>query len=381
MNFIILKSSLYEAINVAQKCIVNNNVLPILGSYRFQIQNSELKITAGNMEVFLSITIPVSTLEECDIAIPALKLNGLIKELPEQPLDFTLTSKETVVNEKPVINYTLVIKSSTGKYNIPVELGTDYPTLKIENTNEFSIAADALYDGIDRTVFAVTEDLMKATGGLNIKGEGKRLNYMGCNGFIGGLYGFDQENEIADQINCIVPPRSLTILRGITPDDNVVISISNNSARFKVTENITIETVLINASYPALTKMVPVDSKNHIAFDRLQLIGVLKRLIPFASKDAYVELLLNTNECTIKTYNDLGENAEEVITVDYAAEPFKIAFNGNLFLSCLSHLTESVVHTSLTAPNMAIVLRENEAEINTSENCMLVMPIMLKRSA
>lgn len=382
MTFKIIKSSLLDAINMAYKCISNNNVLTILSSYRFNINDGTMSITAGNMEVFINISLPIESTGNCDIAIPAQRLNGLLKELPEQPIEFTLKSEEKTVCKDVVIVHTLTIKTSNGKYNLPVESAIDYPELITDHENQISIPSEFLFEGIDKTLFAVDEDIMRSTGGLNIVANSNGFGYIGCNGFYGGIYNFTSETRINSELSCIVPPRALAVIRSITPDDNVSVSIGSRNATFNITENITVKTILIDAKYPELVSMVPIDSKNHMTVDRSLLISCLKRLNQFAEpKTTYVELRVEGSECNIYTSNLMGETADETISIHYEGKPFAIAFSANLLLGCLNHLTQQEVHISFSTPKTMIVIRENAAEINTNTNCMLVMPMELRKSA
>ena len=94
MIFVISSSILSARLQAIGRVIIAKNNLPILDSFLFDIQDKTLTITASDNET----TIKTSTeLNESDgnfkIAINAKTIQDSIKEIPEQPLKFSINEE------------------------------------------------------------------------------------------------------------------------------------------------------------------------------------------------------------------------------------------------------------------------------------------------
>jgi DNA polymerase-3 subunit beta len=382
MKFTILKSTLLEALNNAGKCINSNNVMPILGCYRLKIAGNTLSITGGNAEVFLTTKINLlDTTGDCDIAISAQKLNGLIKELSEQPLIFTLEEKSVIVNDKPVIKRTITIKASTGKYTIPVEDGSDYLVVNIQNPTTVKVPANNVFEGVSKCLYACKDDMMNALGGVNVVFNGKAITYNGCDNFVLSTrdVAIGDATEISLPTSYIIPPKVLTVLLTLTPDDDIEILLSNRHVQFTVNENTILQSVLIDAKYPNVEAIIPVANDKHVLVDRLQLIGALKRVSQFSlASTTGVTLNLSENQLLITGTNvDFEEAADETITVDYVGEPLQIGFSAKLMIASLAKMDVANAHLSFGQKNIPIVIRETAENLTSKSDLIMVMPFMI----
>jgi DNA polymerase-3 subunit beta len=75
------------------KVINSKNSLPILESFLFQIHNAQVTITASDSENVMQSSLPLDQFDvDGDFAISNHTILDAVKELPEQPLTFEVTS-------------------------------------------------------------------------------------------------------------------------------------------------------------------------------------------------------------------------------------------------------------------------------------------------
>jgi DNA polymerase-3 subunit beta len=96
--------------------------------------------------------LDVEAKESGSIAVPAKILLETLKNLPEQPITFS-------INED---TYTVELSSDNGRYKLAGENAMDYPKMP-EVTNGFSvdISSHILGNAISNTIFATSNDELR----------------------------------------------------------------------------------------------------------------------------------------------------------------------------------------------------------------------------
>ena len=90
MKFIVSSSALLKQLSSINGVVTNNPVVPILENFLFEINNSKLTITASDLETSMITELPVEAKENGRIAAPAKILLETLKNLPDQPVTFTI---------------------------------------------------------------------------------------------------------------------------------------------------------------------------------------------------------------------------------------------------------------------------------------------------
>ncbi|MFW5752407.1 MAG: DNA polymerase III subunit beta, partial [bacterium] len=155
MKFVVSSTGLLNHLQAVNRVISSKNTLPILDNFLFNLDDGILEITASDLETTLITRMPLENATDSGkIAIPARILMDILKEFPEQPLNFDINDE----------NLSVVINSENGKFTIVGQNGDDFPQLpaiKEEKTSEVSIAPNALLSGITKTIFATAEDELR----------------------------------------------------------------------------------------------------------------------------------------------------------------------------------------------------------------------------
>ena len=90
MKFIVSSSYLLKQLQVLGGIINNNNTLPILDHFLFDLSGSALKVSASDLETTVVAQLNVESDSTGQICVPARLLLDTLKTFPEQPLTFTV---------------------------------------------------------------------------------------------------------------------------------------------------------------------------------------------------------------------------------------------------------------------------------------------------
>ncbi len=108
MKFIVNSSYLLKQLSNINGVITTNPVVPILENFLFEIDKSKLTVTASDLQTSMITEINVESKEKGNIAVPARILLETLKNLPDQPVTFSIDEA----------TYSIEISSDNGRYKL-----------------------------------------------------------------------------------------------------------------------------------------------------------------------------------------------------------------------------------------------------------------------
>ena len=370
MKFIVSSSALLKQLSNINGVVTNNPVVPILENFLFEIHDGLLTITASDLETSMTTEIPVEAKENAKIAAPARILLDTLKNLPDQPVTFTL-DEET---------YTIEISSSNGRYKLSGENATDFPKVPVvRGGNSIEIPSNALGRAINKTIFAVsTDELRPAMTGIFVQLNEGNITFVATDGH--RLLRYRRQDISADQAaSIIVPRKAFTLLKSTLPSEPTSVRIEFNASNaFFSFDNIRMVCRLIDERYPDYENVIPVKNPNKLTIDRQSLLSSVKRISMYSNKTTHqVRLRITGSELQISAEDlDFSNEANERLGCQYDGEDMEIGFNARFLVEMLSNIDSDEITMELSTPNRAGLLMPTSTDEN--ENIlMLVMPVML----
>ena len=148
MKFIVSSTYLLKQLQVLGGVINSSNTLPILDNFLFELDNSQLTVSASDLETTMASTLDVESDSKGSVAIPARLLLDTLKTFPEQPLTFVVEDNNTVE-----------ISSNHGKYALAYADGNEFPkAVALEDPSKTVITGAVLATAISKTIFAAGND-------------------------------------------------------------------------------------------------------------------------------------------------------------------------------------------------------------------------------
>ena len=370
MKFIISSESLLKNLQVLGSILNNNNTLPILDCFLFEIENKELYITSSDLETSLTSNIAIDSSIKSNIAVPAKLLIDIVRSLPDQPLTFSILE-----------NNILEISSSNGQYSLSYYDGTDYPKpLNVEEASMISFESATLLKIINSTIFASgNDDLRPIMSGVFFQISSDLSCFVATDAH--KLVKYERKDVKSDEsIEFIVPNKPLNILKNILQDQesktNVLYNKTNAIFNFS---NFKLVCRLIDGKYPNYDAVIPKENPNVLEVDRNQFLQATKRSSIFSSKSTnQVKLEIKGNKLVIKAEDiDFNNKSEETLDCNYNGSDISIGFNSKFIVEMLSNLSSDSIKLELSSPNRAGIISPSLGNDDNENIIMLVMPIML----
>ena len=376
MNFIVSSSYLLKNLNSISGVITSNPVVPILENVLFEIEGGNLLITASDLQTSIMVELQVESKEDGSVAIPAKILIETLKNLPEQPVTFSIDDQ----------NYNIEINSDNGRYKLAGENSADFPKVPGVNDGYSSdINSEILNSAISNTIFSTsTDELRPAMTGVFFKLSSTGCTFVSTDGH--RLVKYIRTDIKGDEVDhdMILPRKSLNLLKSILPTDkssDIKLDFNASNAYFSF-ENIKMVCRLIDERYPDYDNVIPSDNSNTVTITKSELLGSLKRISIYANKTTnQVRFKITGSEILISAEDlDFSNEANERISCEHDGDDIEIGFNAKFLIEMLSNIESEKVILKLSEPNRAGLLIPED--INDNEDItMLVMPVMLNDNA
>ena len=372
MNFIVSSSYLLKNLSSISGVITSNPVVPILENVLFEIENGNLLITASDLQTSVMVELQVESKENGSVAIPAKILIDTLKNLPEQPVTFSIDEN----------NYNIEINSDNGRYKLAGENSADFPKVpQISDGYSFTVTSNSLALAIGNTIFSTsTDELRPAMTGVFFRLSSNSCTFVSTDGH--RLVKYIRTDISGDEVDhdMIIPRKSLNLLKTIIPsDDKNDINIEFNASNaFFSNDNIKLVCRLIDERYPDYENVIPSDNSNSIEVDKSEILSSLKRISIYANKTTnQVRLKVSGSEILISAEDlDFSNEANERISCEHDGDDIEIGFNAKFLIEILSNIHSDKVIFKLSEPNRAGLVLPEDIE-DEEDLTMLVMPVML----
>ena len=372
MKFIVNSSYLLKQLSNINGVITTNPVVPILENFLFEIDKANLTVTASDLQTSMITEITVESKERGNIAVPARILLDTLKNLPDQPVTFSIDES----------TYSIEIISDNGRYKLSGENATDFPKVP-SVSNDFSamVSSEVLARAINNTIFATSNDeLRPAMTGVYVNLGDKNTTFVATDGH--RLVRYRRSDVKSDNGNAIIIPRkALNLLKATLPAENTDVSLDfNMSNAFFRFGNIRMICRLIDERYPDYENVIPSANTIKMTIGRVDFLASLRRISIYANKTTHqVRLKITGSELQVSAEDlDFSNEANERLSCEHDGEDIEIGFNARFLIEMLSNLDTDQIKLNMTAPNKAGVILPEEKD-QSEDILMLVMPVMLNQ--
>jgi len=372
MKFIVSSATLLKQLSAVNGVITTNPVVPILENFLFEINDGVLTVTASDLQTSMITELGVEAKESGSIAIPAKILMDTLRNLPEQPVTFSIEED----------TYSIEISSENGRYKLSGENATDFPRVpNVTNGFTLDIPSDLLSKAINSTIFATSSDeLRPAMSGVYTVISDTNTTFVATDGH--RLVRYRRVDIASDTHNTVLLPRkALNLLKASLPtgDGNTIVKFefTPSNAYFSF-QNIQMICRLIDERFPDYENVIPQNNTKKLIIERAGLINSLKRIAIYANKTTnQIRMKIAGSELVISAEDlDFSNEANERLTCEFDGEDIEIGFNGKFLMEILNNINTDKVIVELSEPNKAALVFP-EGKDDNEDILMLVMPVML----
>jgi DNA polymerase-3 subunit beta len=370
MKFIVNSSYLLKQLNAINGVITTNPVVPILENFLFEISGGTLTITASDLQTSMMTELEVESKEEGSIAMPAKILLETLRNLPEQPVNFTIEES----------SYSIEISSDNGRYKLSGENATDFPRVpSVSDGYSVNIPSEVLGMAISNTIYATSNDeLRPSMTGVFLKLDETNTTFVATDSH--RLIRYRRVDITSDMAHSmIIPRKALTLLKATLPTEATSVTMEfNTSNAFFDFNKVKMICRLIDERYPDYENVIPADNENNITISKAELLSSLKRIAIYANKTTHqVRLKITGSELMISSEDlDFSNEANERLVCEHDGEDIEIGFNAKFLIEMLGNISSDQITFKLSAPNRAGLIEPSNKNEN-EDILMLVMPVML----
>lgn len=371
MKFIVSSSTLLKQLQHIAGVINANTVLPILEDFLFEVEKNKLTVVATDLETVMRVQLDIEAKDSGKVCIPAKILIDSLKNIPDQPLTFTIDK-----------NFGVEITSDNGKYKVMGENPDNFPKEPSgDDTTSFTITASALITAINKTLFATsTDDLRPAMTGVYFELDKKGLQFVATDAH--RLVRYKRKDVACPKADSfIVPRKPLNLLKAAIPATNDELTISYNSNHLFVKHGTTqMSCRLIDARFPDYKVVIPADNPYRLTVSKSDFQSALRRISIFSNKSTnQVALTISGSELQLAAQDvDFSFEGNERMKCQYNGEDLAIAFNAKFLIEMLAATDGDEVNMELSTPTKAGLIKPTDQDEN-EELLMLVMPLMLNQ--
>ena len=372
MRLTISSTALASRLSALSKVFNNKNTMPILDCYLFDVKGNTLTITASDSENVMTTQLQADEADsEGTFAVNYRTILDAVRELPEQPLTLDVDMSSFAVK----------VIYLNGMYNFTAQRGDEFPRLQPLHDGATSIIIDSktLVNDISHSIFATAnEELRPVMNGIYFDLNQEGLAIVASDGL--KLVRTRNKNiKTENPMSFILPKKPATLLKNVLTksEDEVIIRFDDRNANISYADG-SLTCRLIEGRYPNYNSVIPQDNPNQLTMDRMVMIGVIRRVLPFASDSSQqIRLHIEAGKAVISSEDiEFYTSAKEEIICDYTGATMDIGFKGTTLMEILTNLDCEEVTLEFADPSRPCLILPTQQPEN-EDILMLIMPMLL----
>lgn len=366
------KKKFEDAVNACARAINPRSPLPILSHLLLEASAGEIKLTATDLDVGLSIVLEAEIEEEGAITCPARLMTDIVTKFPAGKVELKTLSEGR-----------MLLSCGTSKFELSTLPAEEFPSLPDPaETNSAQLPQHSLRTAIKQVAVAAasSQDESRAVmTGIHMTLEEGSLTLVATDGR--RLACVRKQVEVPligeEKLSVVVPARALIELSRLFDSEGTVsLKVGKSQAFFKF-ENYSLHCRLLEGRFPDYTKVVPTNFQRTCRIGRDDFTQGLKRMLVVAQEKRSPNLIRlrfdgDTLELSANT-PDLG-SGDEKIPVVYDGDPLTIGFNGKYLVDGLGVLESEEIQFDLQEETKSAVIRP----LGDTSYDYVVMPVKLR---
>ncbi len=374
MKFVVSSTELLSHLSALSKVISSKSTMPILDNFLFQLSETELTITASDLESTLITSLSLDNIEgEGAIAVPAKLIIDSLKEFPEQPLTFHIDDN----------SFNVEILSDNGKFSIMGQNAEDFPVqpaLDAEGTASIDVNHVVLQKGIEKTLFATADDeLRPVMNGIYVELTPDYMSFVASDAH--KLVRYRRTDAKAEfESSFILPKKPASLLKSLLPKEEFDVKVEfDDKNAFVTLSNYKLICRLVEGNYPSYNSVIPTNNPNKMNIDRLNFLNTIKRVSVFSNQASnLVKLNINDNQLVVSAQDiDFSISAVERLNCEYEGDEIEIGFKSTFLQEILTNISSGDIVVEMSDPTRAGLLLPAEAADEDEDMLMLLMPMMI----
>lgn len=367
MKIVVDQARLSQKLQAVSAVVPTKTTLSILSNVLMVAEGSELKLTATDLDLSMTTSLPAKVEEPGRACLPSKRVLEIIRSLPS--LEVKISAKAGAV------------RIQCGKSDFKFSGGDpeEFPKVTDRMSDKgFSVAAESLNQMIERVLHAASKDLSRlALTGVLWEFDKTKFGMVATDGHRLAKTMRSEKVPAGEVKEVIVPAKALEQIQRLTPDDgNIRVSVSPSYIMFDLGTTF-VHSRLLEGPFPNYRPVIPTGNSNKLTVERDALAQATRRVAILANTLTHqIKFGLRPDAISLSVSTpDLGEAQEEVVAA-YNGPEMDVGFNANYLLDILKSAQSQDVEFSIDRPDNATIIRPVPAQDGEDYLCLL-MPLRL----
>lgn len=349
MKIKLSKEHLLEGIQTVQNIVSTKAPLPILSNMLLEAKEDMIKLNTTDLDIGISCEIPINTIEEGSITLPAKRFSDIVKELPSG--DIFISTK---------INNQVDIESEKCRFKLLGLPKEEFPKFPEFKDKEVVCIGQAIFkEMIHMTAFAVShEEARYVLNGILLEIADEHIRMVATDGRRLAKIEKKLDAPVKKEISVIIPSKAIQeIFRNLGDEGNISFSPGTNQVLFDI-NGVLVATRIIEGEFPNYQQVIPKPVSPAIKVNTQELLSAIRRANLLATPDFQaIKFEVFPDKLVVsKTTPDIGESREE-ISITYGGKEMIVGFNPQYFIDALKNITQETIALELSGPDQAGVIR------------------------
>ncbi|MDP3763896.1 MAG: DNA polymerase III subunit beta [bacterium] len=359
-----IKEQLEEALNKADKIAGKNVTLPVLSGLYFNINKNSLSIKATNLDLGISVVIPVKVFEPGIVVVPSHIISSFISSLSKDR-NIILNTKEQV----------LEIKTSATKTSIKTLTSEDFPIIpELDDNKTFSMPVRDLVFGIKSVIYAAAVGNIKPElSSISITHSGEFLVFAATDSFRLAEKKI-RVKKVPPFKQILIPQKNAIEIIKIFDKGEEEISISIEEHQMALrSQNIYLTSRIVEGNFPDYKQIIPKETTSKAVLLKQDLVNSLKTSLIFSDvfNQLTLKLLPKAKSFEIESKNStVGESTHTVESV-LEGDDISINVNHRYFTDCFQSIATDSIALSFSGQAKPIIIQG----VGDTSFLYLVMPM------
>lgn len=365
MKFKVEKKDFYKGLNITYRACSSSNTMPILKGILIETAKDKgLHLMGTDLEIGIENWVPAEVKEEGKIVLPANQLRNIIRELPDEEINFTADLEKFRSN----------IDCLNSQFSINGYNPEEYPQLPdVSIPTELEIPAGKLKKIINEVEFSTSTDQTQPvlTGALLVIKE-EKIEMVSTNKYRLAYSKLENKNNIEEKLEIIIPGSTIKEISNLLEEEGTVkMKVNENYASFNFNDIIVVSR-LIEGKFPNFQQVIPDEKNTTITVNKDYLQSAVKRASLIARLDSnIVSLKSEDNRLLIESEESDSGSAHEEVPIQLEGENHKISVDASYLLDVLKVVDVEKVNLDLIGSLNPLVVKKEKS----NDYIYLIMPI------
>lgn len=380
-----LQENLSRGLSVVGRAVATRPTLPVLSHVLLSTDQSQIKLAATDLELFIVCWIGAKVQEEGSVTLPARLFIDLINSLPAERVDLELD------------NQTVHLTCARNEADINGIDAEEFPLIPNSDVEQrILLDPDLLRQMISQVVFAAaTDEARPILTGVLARFEEETVTMAAADGFRLSVRQAQLGEPVPQPMSIVIPAQALNELARISTDEEEPIGLFITPARSQVLFHlqgdagankgaifgIDLVSQLIEGNFVNYRQIIPTSHNTRTILNTEEFLKACKTANIFARNEANVIHLeiepgQDANSGRVKmtaTSAEMGDSVGE-LDANVEGDPITIAFNVRFLIDVLSVVDSAQVVLETSNAGRPGVLRP----LGSEDFVHVIMPMHIR---